>query len=51
MTIAEWWCEYDRNQPQDDKKYAGKLTRGDVDELLTWLDERAVADGNAGSKG
>lgn len=35
MTVSEWFAEYDlrvTNAPGD--KFAGKLTRGDVDELL-----------------
>jgi hypothetical protein len=37
MTIPEWWAEYDLNTkaaPSD--KFAGKLTQGDVDDLLEW---------------
>jgi hypothetical protein len=37
MTIPEWWAEYDLNTkaaPGD--KFAGKLTQGDVDDLLEW---------------
>ena len=38
MTISEWWLEYEINVPSDPKeKYAGKLTRADVEELKELL--------------
>jgi len=38
MTISEWWAEYDINAPSEpSEKYAGKLTRADVDELKDYL--------------
>ena len=41
MTIGEWWAEYDVRAPADDTRYAGKLTRRDVDDLLAWTNEKA----------
>jgi hypothetical protein len=41
MTIAEWWLEYETNAPsQDGEKFAGKLTRSDVDDLKAWMEEK-----------
>jgi len=38
MTISEWWLEYEINAPSDPKeKYAGKLTRAEVEELKEML--------------
>jgi hypothetical protein len=38
MTIPEWWLEYELNAPKDPKeKFAGKLTRADVEELKELL--------------
>jgi hypothetical protein len=38
MTISEWWLEYDLNAPSDPKeKYAGKLTRAEVEELKEYM--------------
>jgi hypothetical protein len=38
MTISEWWLEYEINAPSDPKeKYAGKLTRAEVEELKELL--------------
>jgi len=38
MTISEWWAEYDINAPSEPgEKYAGKLTRADVEELKDYL--------------
>ena len=38
MTISEWWLEYEINAPTDPKeKYAGKLTRAEVEELKELL--------------
>jgi hypothetical protein len=38
MTISEWWAEYEINVPTDPKeKYAGKLTRADVEELKDYM--------------
>lgn len=38
MTISEWWLEYEINVPLDPKeKYAGKLTRAEVEELKELL--------------
>ena len=33
MTIPEWWLEYELNVQKDGEKFAGKLTRADVEEL------------------
>lgn len=41
MTIGEWWAEYELHSPNGDEKFAGKLTRQDVDELLTWTNKKA----------
>lgn len=41
MTMGEWWTEYDVRAPADDTRYAGKLTRRDVDDLLAWTNEKA----------
>lgn len=40
MTMCEWWAEYDLRAPAGDEKFAGKLTRDDVDELRDWMNER-----------
>jgi hypothetical protein len=40
MTMGEWWAEYDLRAPSGDEKFAGKLTRNDVDELRDWMNER-----------
>lgn len=38
MTISEWWVEYESKAAfADSDKFAGKLTRSDVDELLDWV--------------
>lgn len=37
MTIPEWWLEYELNVQKDDEKFAGKLTRADVEELKELL--------------
>lgn len=50
MTMSEWWCEYEQHAPATDTRYAGKLTAGAVDEILDFLDERAAADGIAGTQ-
>ena len=48
MTMTEWWVEYELHAPQDDKRFAGTLTQGAVDDILDWMDERARAkDGTA----
>lgn len=40
MTIPEWWLEYEVKAPKDPKDtYAGKLTRGDVEELKELLND------------
>jgi hypothetical protein len=41
MTMGEWWAEYDLRAPAGDEKFAGKLTRKDVDELRDWMSEKA----------
>jgi hypothetical protein len=41
MTMGEWWAEYDLRAPSGDEKFAGKLTRKDVDELRDWMSEKA----------
>jgi hypothetical protein len=38
MTLNEWWCEYD-NKSQDKSKYAGRLTKGDVEDLQEWMNK------------
>lgn len=40
MTVGEWWAEYDLRAPAGEEKFAGKLTRDDVDELRDWMNER-----------
>jgi hypothetical protein len=41
MTIGEWWAEYDLKAPADKgEKFAGKLTRSDVEDLKAWMDEK-----------
>ncbi len=37
MTIGEWWLEYDLKATDAKDKYAGTLTRGEVDELKELL--------------
>jgi hypothetical protein len=38
MTIPEWWLEYDLKAPKDPaEKYAGKLTRADIEELKAFI--------------
>jgi hypothetical protein len=40
MTMSEWWVEYEAKAPAaKGEKFAGKLTRSDVDELNAWLKE------------
>ena len=41
MTVGEWWAEYDLRSPAGDEKFAGKLTRNDVDDLRAWMNEKA----------
>jgi hypothetical protein len=41
MTMGEWWAEYDLQAPAGEDKFAGKLTRKDVDELRDWMNEKA----------
>jgi len=43
MTIGEWWAEYDL-RVETQGKFAGKLTRSDVDDLKAWMDEKNGAD-------
>ncbi len=38
MTISEILTEYEMRRPTDDSDYAGKLTRGDVEELQEWME-------------
>ena len=41
MTISEWWLEYEsKTSSQTGEKFAGKLTRADVDDLKAWMDEK-----------
>jgi len=40
MTINEWWLEYDSKLENDTSKYAGKLTKSDVEELKDWMEKR-----------
>ena len=38
MTIPEWWLEYELRAPAPkDERYAGTLTRADVDELKEYM--------------
>ncbi len=38
MTIPEWWLEYDLKSPQETgEKFAGRLTRADVEELKEYM--------------
>ena len=41
MTIGEWWAEYDLHAPAGEEKFAGKLTRSDVDDLKDWMEKKA----------
>lgn len=37
MTVSEWWAEYDQHiEASATGKFAGKLTQGDVQDLLEW---------------
>lgn len=47
MTISEWWLEYELRSPAEKEKFAGKLTRSDVDDLKAWMDEKDGADRRA----
>lgn len=41
MTLAEWWCEFEHRTAQLDKtKYAGRLTKSDVDDLKDWMEKK-----------
>tara|TARA_R110000772_G_scaffold15211_4_gene44173 strand:- start:128 stop:262 length:135 start_codon:yes stop_codon:yes gene_type:complete len=40
MTMNEWWCEYDSKAENSQGKYAGKLTKRDVDDLKDWMEEK-----------
>jgi hypothetical protein len=44
MTMNEWWCEYDFKLERDTTKYAGKLTKSDVDDLKAWMEEKNGSD-------
>ena len=44
MTIGEWWIEYDLHVSSADEKFAGKLTRNDVEDLKSWMEEKNGAD-------
>jgi len=45
MTMAEWWCEYDhRSTNTADGKFAGKLTRSDVEELKAFAENGNSSD-------
>lgn len=37
MTMSEWWLEYDLHSSSKKDKYAGTLTRGEVEELKELL--------------
>lgn len=37
MTIGEWWLEYDLNATDPKDKYAGSLTKAEVEELRELL--------------
>ena len=44
MTINEWHAEYElKTDDQQDGKYAGKLTKSDVDELLEWTNSNGTS--------
>lgn len=44
MTINEWHAEYElKTDAQQDGKYAGKLTKSDVDELLEWTNSNGTS--------
>jgi hypothetical protein len=47
MTISEWWIEYELRAPVGEDKFAGKLTRSDVDDLKAWMEEKNGADRRA----
>lgn len=34
MTMSEWFCEFEFNMKNAPGNYAGKLTHGDVEDLL-----------------
>jgi hypothetical protein len=38
MTFSEWLCEYEWKRPRQEGDYAGKLTRGAIDEIKAGLD-------------
>jgi len=40
MTLNEWWCEYDSKAENSEGKFAGKLTKRDVDELKDWMEKK-----------
>lgn len=44
MTINEWWAEYDLHASASSEKFAGKLTRNDVDDLKAWMEQKNGAD-------
>lgn len=38
MTISEWWLEYELRAPAPkDERYAGTLTRAEVEELKEYM--------------
>ena len=37
MTFSEWLCEYEWKRPRQEGDYAGKLTRGAIDEIKAML--------------
>ena len=47
MTVGEWFAEYELRAPaQPGDRFAGKLTRGDVDDLLEWTRSGKKKNGN-----
>lgn len=38
MTVAEFMAEAEHHRPRDRSDYAGKLTRGAVEEISAWME-------------
>lgn len=44
MTFSEWWLLYEvKSGVEPDNKYAGNMTRGDVEELSDWMKQDGTA--------
>lgn len=46
MTLGEWYAEYELHTNVNEKKYAGKLTKSDVDDLKEWMEKKNVNTGH-----